>query len=158
MLFVSLSPGQPSLVHSQEPWRHTLQESYGSVSGSQGFVHLGKSLFSHQVLQSWEMEDPGGNCRPMCTQEHWDTSTQRVPSKTLPTEKHRRYHEHQCKREEERQPVGGYRGICSHPYSLPYRPPECWDCDRWWSRTWRIHCTASQLDIWGLSNTSRKSN
>lgn len=45
-------------------------------------------LPSHQVLQSWEIVDPGGKCRPMCTQEHSDTSTQRLPSKTLPTEKH----------------------------------------------------------------------
>lgn len=34
----SHSPGQPSLVHSQEPWRHTLQESHSSVSGSREFA------------------------------------------------------------------------------------------------------------------------
>ena len=32
------------------------------------------------------MEDPGGKCLPMCAQEHWDTSTQRSPSSTFPTD------------------------------------------------------------------------
>lgn len=43
---------------------------------------------SYHVLQSWEIVDPGGKCLPMCIQEHWDTSTQRLPSKTLPAEIH----------------------------------------------------------------------
>lgn len=33
------------------------------------------------------MVDPGGKCRPLCTHEHWETSTQRLPSKTFPTAK-----------------------------------------------------------------------
>lgn len=90
----ALSPGQSSLVHSHEPWRHTLQKrdiclkdayiicSYFCVSIS------ALALSPHHVLQSWEIVNPGGKCCPMCAQEHWDTSTQRLPSKTLPAETH----------------------------------------------------------------------
>lgn len=36
----TLSPGQPSLVHSQEPWRHTLQEKDNLVREHRTFLQL----------------------------------------------------------------------------------------------------------------------
>lgn len=90
----SLSPGQPSLVHSHEPWRHTLHKRDICLKEAYFICNyfcvsvFAPALLSHQVLQSWETVAPGGKCFPMCAQEHWDTSTQRLPSKTLPTETH----------------------------------------------------------------------
>lgn len=98
-------------------------------------IHVSAGILpSYQLLQSCEIVDPGGKCRPMCTQEHWDTSTQRLPSRTLPTE--RQIHTMstlqvtQSPKKEEIQWVWGYQGMYSHPHTPPCRPPGCWDYGR----------------------------
>lgn len=81
-VFIGAFPG--TMTAHTARMRHLF--SSGTLWGSV-CVRICPVLPSHQVLQSWEIVDPGGKCRPMCTQEHCDTSTQRWPSKTLPTAK-----------------------------------------------------------------------
>lgn len=129
----SLSPGQPSLVHSQEPWRHTLRErdhleTYFKVflwlylgthrgfspgvavlrdSGSwrevSSHVHTGTLRYLHTAITVQNLT-------------HWNTKTRHVTATS----------DRKTQREEAWW-VSGYQGMYSRPHTPPCRPPGCWD-------------------------------
>lgn len=145
-------------MHSQEPWRHTLQKrdnlarkNCTSLSAC-SCMHIGFSPGVAVLRDSGSWREMSahvhtGTLRYLHTAiavqnfTHWKTNTHHV---TMTSNR-------ETDRERGMYWVGGYQDMYSHPHTLHCRPPGCWDYGRLSSRTWCIHCIASQWDTWGLN-------
>lgn len=146
---ISVSPGHPSLLHSHDPCRQTLQTRSLKCRRhyKRYFVWMWLYIPCVAVL---------GNCKSWRKMfSHMRAGTLRYFHTAIPIQNFARFKTQMClcydwlhpSREKTKiQLLITYQDMYSHPHTPPCRPPVYLNCGKLWSRTWCIHCTPSRLD------------